>query len=60
MERSAGPGVGADDPHPLTTAKPTRQSVIQPRRRARTSRRCRAIFRIDRFFTVPRYCGETA
>jgi RimJ/RimL family protein N-acetyltransferase len=24
----------------------------------RTSRRCRAIFRIDRFFTVPRYCGE--
>jgi RimJ/RimL family protein N-acetyltransferase len=58
MERSAGPGVGADDPHPLTSAKPIRQSVIQPRRRARTSRRCRAIFRIDRFFTVHRYCGE--
>jgi hypothetical protein len=52
MERSARPSAGADGRHPLTNARPMRQSAIQQGRRARAGRTCRAIFRIDTVFIL--------
>ena len=52
MERSDRPSAGADVRHPLTSARPMRQSAIQQGRRARANRTCRAIFRIDTVFIL--------
>ena len=52
MDASASPSAGADGWHPLTSARPMRQSAVHQGSRARASRTCRANVRIDTVFIV--------
>lgn len=52
MDTSASPSAGDDGWHPLTSARPMRQSAIHEGSRARACRTCGATFRIDTVFIV--------